>query len=116
MHDFPDHFDTKQFTGKILQQICFAAYSYYLHFDEGLLITVEGPSFHSHADGKQDHITFPLVDSKLLGLIGASITNTGIEGSIFSLSFSNSETLLLEGDNGPYESFHIRTGQFEITI
>ena len=57
-----------------LQTICFAEYSLYLHFDDEIVITVEGQFQHKAGRGKKQNYSFPIETSCLMRLLGTSST------------------------------------------
>jgi hypothetical protein len=67
MYPLPEDFDPVQLKDRTLQMICFAQHSLYLHFDSGLLITVEGSFQHRGApENFTGNQSFPLSRSALL--------------------------------------------------
>lgn len=118
MYSLPKDFDLLELKGRTLQMICFAQHSLYLHFDTNLLITIEGSFQHfgARADfaGKQ---SLPIKSSALLTLIGCQIVESAGEADgTLTLRFTDTESLVIYGDNGPYESYHIKFGEREITV
>ena len=94
-----------------LQTICFAEYSLYLHFDDEIVITVEGQFQHKAGRGKKQNYSFPIETSCLMRLLGTSVRRIEIKNEEdLLLEFSNGDLLLLEGQNGPYEAYQIRHG------
>lgn len=96
---------------KQLRTICFAEYSLYLHFDDEVVITVEGQFQHRAGRAKKQNYSFPIDTSCLMRLLGTSVQRVEVKNEEdLLLEFSNGDLLLLEGQNGPYEAYQIRHG------
>jgi hypothetical protein len=94
---------------KRLQMLCFAEYSLYLHFDDEIIITVEGQFQYKAGKGKKRTYSFPIDTSCLMRLLGTSVQRIEVENDEnLRLEFSNGDSLILEGENGPYEAYQIR--------
>jgi hypothetical protein len=114
----PKDFNLLELKGGALQMVCFAKHAAYLHFDNDLLITIEGDFQHL---GKHvacnERQSLPVTTSGLLTLIGYHVAEIQ-EGPdcTLTLIFSNSESLIVYGDNGPFEAYHIKFRGREVTI
>lgn len=94
---------------KQLQMLCFGEYSLYLHFDDEIIITVEGRFQHKTGKAKNRIYSFPIDTSCLMRLLGAFVQRIEVENEEdLRLDFSNGDSLILEGQNGPYEAYQIR--------
>jgi hypothetical protein len=118
MYGLPKNFDLTTLKGRHLELICFAAYSVYLHFENHLLITVVGAFRHIMAgEVVGDPGRFPLSESRLMRLLTHEVKEIqGQTDGTLHLTFSNGDTLVIFGDNGPYESYHIKHGDKEFTV
>src|SRR6266853_744994 len=114
MHGLPANEDLSFLRDKDRELICFAAYQVNLHFEEKLLITILG-SFRHQVAGRSAaacELCFPLQASELIRLLTHKIQEIRTERvGTWSSAFSNGDQLIIEGDNGPYESYHIQHGQ-----
>ncbi len=104
---------------KDLELICFAAYQVSLHFEGKLLITILG-SFRHLVVGRSAaacDLSLPVQASELMRLLTHKIQEIRTERvGTLSLTFSNGDQLIIEGDNGPYESYHIQHGDRLIVV
>jgi hypothetical protein len=110
LYTFPLNFSAGFLKGKQVEMLCFATCSFYIHFGDKIIITVEGSFQHYKlAEFSCEDLKPPLVESKLMRLVGVDVLEVEIieESSLF-FTFSNGDALLLKGDNGPYESFHLK--------
>jgi len=119
MHGLPANEDLSFLRDKDRELICFAAYQVNLHFEEKLLITILG-SFRHQVAGRSAaacDLGFPLQTSELMRLLTHKIQEIRTERvGTLSLAFSNGDQLIIEGDNGPYESYHIQHGDRLIVV
>ena len=98
--------------GRKLELICFAIYQVNLHFDSNVLITIEG-AFEHHVQGEAlaESGQFPLSTSRLMRLLEQHVREfQSKQDGTLTLEFSNEDKLVIHGDNGPYESYHIIHG------
>ena len=110
MEQSKDAADLAFLKGRELEMICFAAYSLYLHFADGILVTIEGPFQHqSKTDiGAAAFSNFPLRDSNLISLLTHSIEDVHREkDGALRLEFSDGTKIVVAGQAGPYESYNI---------
>jgi len=119
LYALPTDDDLKFLLGKTVELVCFAAYSLYIHMNENIMITVES-SFRHLRDGDESQSSeeaFPLSQSTLMRLLGNSVNSVhGKDNGTLRLDFSNNDVLIIYGDNGPYEAYHIKHGDSVITV
>jgi hypothetical protein len=116
MYKLPKDFDPLLIKGCQLQMICFAQYSLYLHFDLGILITIEGKFFHI-IEGRETRFDFPISDSRLTRLLAQKVIQVESERDMtLKLVFSNGDILVICGDSEHYEDYHIKIGDRTITV
>ncbi len=91
MYDLPKEINFDFLKGQELAMLCFGPYTLTLHFDPGTQIQIEGAFSHrgcrSTKSLKKYH--FPIAGSQLMGLL-------------------NNESLIIEGNTGPYESYNVQ--------
>jgi len=119
MHGLSKEVNLTFLKAKQLELICFAAYSIYLHFDDKIIITIEGAFQHSIQGNKTQSLkcTFPLVGSNLMRLLTQKVKEVRNQSDgTLELDFSNGDVLIIYGDNGPYEAYHIKHGEHVITV
>lgn len=97
--------------------LCFASYALYLHFGDGIVVTVEAEFEHVVAGERPRRYSFPLQNSKLMRLIAQRIEDLDVlaDGTL-RFDFSNGDRLVFGGKNGPYEAYHIQHAGEEITV
>ena len=100
-----------------LEMLCFASYAVYLHFGDGIVITIEGEFEHAIAGERPHRHSFPLQSSKLLRLIDKKVEDLEIlKDGTLRFDFSNGDRLIIRGKNGPYEAYHIKHAGTQITV
>ncbi|HEY3910081.1 MAG TPA: hypothetical protein VGM07_09335 [Stellaceae bacterium] len=117
MYKPPSPADLSLLDKKQLTMCCFAEYSVYLHFGDGTIVTVES-AFEHVISGKRPHkYSFPINDSKLMRLIAqrVEVLYAQSDGTL-CLQFSNGDMLIIKGENGPYEAYHIQYARSQITV
>lgn len=117
MYKPPSTADLALLDKKQLIMCCFAEYSVYLHFGNGIIVTIEGEFEHCIADKRSQQYSFPIKNSKLMRLIGqwVELLDVQTDGTLH-LQFSNSDTLIIRGANGPYEAYQIQYAGSQITV
>lgn len=81
-----------------VELICFAAYSTYLHFDNGIVITIESDFqfFDEGSDGDPPYTSFPLKESSLMAIIEKEVLDASIDDTkSLRLCFSNGKQLIV---------------------
>ncbi len=81
-----------------VQSICFATYSVCLHFDNGMLISIENDfQFFDEGVGEDPpYIRFPLNHSSLMTIIETTVVDASIdESKTLRLRFSNGQRLVV---------------------
>lgn len=53
MYGFPTDFDCREFIGKRLEMVCFNSTQIYLHFSDGLFVTINGEFSHELNENKK---------------------------------------------------------------
>jgi hypothetical protein len=119
MYDLPKGTTLKFLKQRQVELLCFGPYSVTLHFDEGIRIQVESAFRHIVAadDGKAAKSSFPLSYSRLMRLLGERVSKVETErDGTLSLTFSNQDMLIIDGNSGPYEAYQVRYGDREIVV
>lgn len=102
-------FDCQKLLGHKLELVCFAEYSFYLHFDGGLRISVES-MYDVRKTGQPPPYAwhrFPVTESTLPSLVGCHVAQAAVaEDEIIHLAFSNGSHLFIKLTSG-YESVSI---------
>lgn len=110
MYDLPKGVSFDFLSGRELALLCFGPYTVTLHFEDGAQIQVEGSFEHiiAGSDAKPASSAFPLSKSRLMRLLAKRVTRVSAkhDGTLM-LDFENGDTLVIEGNVGPYESYNI---------
>ena len=118
MYGLPIDFDGSFFIGRILEQVCFAAYTMYLNFDGEIIISIEG-SF-SYIKNRQQNIEVvkvPVSKSDVLELIGRTVKEVvGKRDGTLTLKFDNKHEFICYDNSLNYESYHIQNGNKRIVV
>ena len=119
MHQLSEKTDLSFLKEKQLEMLCFAAYSLYLHFGKGVIITIEGVFEHVVSGDKKraKQYSFPIGASGLMRLLAEHVRNfkLGPDASL-RLEFSNGDVLTIRGEDGPYESYQIQHNGAQIVV
>lgn len=119
MYNLPENEDLSFLRNKEIELVCFAAYQVNLHLEGGISITILGSFRHLVAGSAvpASDIVFPLRGSELMRLLQQRIKKIKTEDdSTLVFDFSNGDHLVIRGNNGPYESYHIRHGEKLIVV
>ena len=97
--------------GRQLEMLCFAPYSLYLHFGDKIILTIEG-RFHHRIKGEPQsdrEYSFPIQETDLVRLLGERITGVKtVAKACLRLTFAHGDELVIEGGEGPYESYQLQ--------
>src|SRR5260370_17586456 len=90
-----------------LELLCFGPYGVMLHFEGGIQIQIEGSFTHvTTATPEASH--FPLSESQLMRLLLQRVTQVAVKrNGTLTLRFGNGDTLVIDGNVGPYESYNV---------
>jgi hypothetical protein len=119
MYGLPEDIDLSFFVKKKLELVCFASYSLYLHFDGGVLLTVEGKFDYgpNGENGDGQWRCFPLPESDLMRFLESEVISAkGERNGTLTLTFSNNKMLRISGDNDSFESYSIKHGGVTIVV
>ncbi len=119
MYAPPEENDLKALSGRTAEMVCFAANCVYIHLSNNALLSIEGTFRLQTEEGDSDtgEASFPLSGSKLMRIVGQKTDHVqSLSDGTLILYFTNGDILTVSGDNGPYEAYHIRYGDREITI
>jgi len=111
MYDLPKEVNFDFLKGQELAMLCFGPYTLTLHFDPGTQIQIEGAFSHRGCRSTKNlkKYRFPITESQLMGLLMQKIKNVETkENGKLTLHFSNNESLIIEGNTGPYESYNVQ--------
>ena len=117
MNSLPDNEKLKFLRDKNLELVCFAAYQVNLHFETDVAITIFGSFTHVFQEKVNlvKNVDFPLQNSGLMRLVGQRTKNVQIQlDGTLTLTFSNNEQLIIQGENDAYEAYHIKHGDHVI--
>ena len=119
MNGLPEDFDASGFVGQAVEQVSFSANTIYLSFEEDYTITVESSYEHEVVRGSSEPVrsTVPVVESRLMKLIGQSVTVATVErpGTLV-LEFEDGQIFRCFDDSPMYESYHINCDGREIIV
>ena len=117
MYGLPKDFDCAFLVGRTLEMICFAANQIYLHFDQKIMITIEGEySFQKERVAPLQILVVPAVECNLMTLLEQSVISaSGKEDGTLALVFQNGSVFRCYDRTENYESYRIKNGK-KITI
>jgi len=111
MYDLPEGTRLDFLKDRELELLCFGPYAVTLHFEENVQIQIEGSFEHKTTEQGRKTVTssFPISESKLMRLLTQRVMQVAArrDGTL-TLGFGNGDTLVIEGNVGPYESYNIR--------
>ncbi|HEX6442104.1 MAG TPA: DUF6188 family protein [Stellaceae bacterium] len=108
MYDLPKGFSFEFIKHRELELVCFGPYAVTLHFSGDVRVQIEGPFRHLTAEHPAEPAHFPLSESKLMRLLSERVTGAKAKpNGMLSLTFSNGDAVVIDGNIGPYESYHI---------
>jgi hypothetical protein len=110
MYNLPKGTNLEFLRDRELELLCFAPYAVTLHFGGGVQIQIEGSFTHTitehRATPEASH--FPLSGSQLMRLLLQRVTQVSVKrNGTLTLGFGNGDTLVIDGNVGPYESYNI---------
>jgi len=110
MYNLPKGENFEFLRDRELELLCFGPYAVTLHFDGGIQIQIEGSFAHiiteHRATLKASH--FPLSESQLMRLLLQRVSQVAVKrNGTLTLGFGNGDTLVIDGNVGPYESYNI---------
>ena len=110
MYDLPKGTTFEFLKDRELELLCFSPYTLTLHFGKGIQIQVEGSFTHiipEHCVAPSaSH--FPLSESQLMRLLLQRVTQVKVKrNGTLTLGFGNGDTIVIDGNVGPYESYNV---------
>jgi hypothetical protein len=110
MYDFPADFDPSSLVGHAVELVSFSGSAVIVAFDKDTRISIFGSYTHGQELAHADQAQVPPKESRLMRLVGATITVAAVENdSTLALRFSNGDTLGCVADSSHYECFAIET-------
>lgn len=111
MYRIPEDFEPSVFVGTDLDSVSFGPYMVRFSFGSTVSVTVHGMLIHESPEGWTDEATVPLATSRLMQLVGHTVTRAGVpDSSRVRLDFEHGHVLTIVDDTpDQYESFHIET-------
>jgi len=119
MYGLPVDFTGAFFVGRTLESITFSENAVILAFDGRVSVSVESSLRHQFAadNGQGTVQSLPLSESKLMQLLGRSVTKAeGDRDGTLTLLFDNEHVLYVFDDQAQYESYLINDGEHEIVV
>ena len=110
MYDLPKGTTFEFLKDRQLELLCFGPYTVTLHFGGGIQIQIEGSFTHSITEhrAKPETSQFPLSGSQLMRLLLQRVTQVSVKrNGTLTLVFGNGDTLVIDGNVGPYESYNV---------
>jgi Family of unknown function (DUF6188) len=110
MYDLPKGTTFEFLRDRELELLCFGPYTVTLHFGGGIQLQIEGSFTHitmQHGVAPEaSH--FPLSESQLMRLLLQRVTQVAAkQNGTLTLRFGNGDTLVIDGNIGPYESYNV---------
>ena len=110
MYDLPQGITFEFLRGRELELLCFGPYTVTLHFGGGIQMQIEASFTHIIVEHRAKPLAshFPLSDSQLMRLLMQRITQVSVKrNGTLTLGFGNGDTLVIDGNVGPYESYNV---------
>ncbi len=110
MYDLPKGMTFEFLRDRELELLCFGAYTIILHFEGGIQLQIEGSFTHITTEGHvaPEASRFPLSESQLMRLLVQRVTQVAVKrNGTLTLGFGNGDTLVIDGNVGPYESYNV---------
>src|SRR5216684_9128775 len=110
MYDLPKGTTFEFLRDRELELLCFGPYTVTLHFEGGVQIQIEGSLTHFMTEHRATPTAshFPLSESQLMRLLLQRVTQVGVKrNGTLTLGFGNGDTLVIDGNVGPYESYNV---------
>jgi hypothetical protein len=119
MYGLPKDFDASSFIGRTLEMVCFNLNQIYLHFDDHVMITIEGDLIYQTTPEKSSRqkISPPVFSTNLMELLEHKVTNASarLDGTL-SLTFDNGCIVTCLDSSPNYESYRISFGDKTIIV
>lgn len=111
VYRIPDDFEPSVSVGRALDSVSFGPYMVRFSFGSTVTVTVHRMLVHESPEGWTDEATVPLATSRLMKLVGHTVTEAAAPDSCrVRLVFDNGHVLTFVDDTpDQYESFHIET-------
>ena len=119
MYDLPKGITFDFLKNRELELLCFGPYTVTLHFDGGIQLQIEGSFTHIIAgQGRPPEASrFPLPDSRLVRLLTQSVSEVKVKrNGTLTLGFGNGDTLIVDGNVGPYESYNVNRPDAKLLV
>jgi len=112
MYGLPETFDPSFLKGKDVANVCFGAYTVDVCLEEHVSVQIFGRYRFLRGDEVIEEVTLPVTSSSLVQLSGKRIIDVSFspESGDIELRFEDRMTLFIQGDIGPYESYHLYDG------
>lgn len=108
MYDLPKGFSFEFLIERELELLCFGPYAVTLHFAGGIQLQIEGTFTHNTDDQRAGAVHFPLSETRLVRLLMQPVTQVEAKRTgALTLRFGNGDTLVIDGNVGPYESYNV---------
>lgn len=110
MYDLPKGTTFEFLRDREVELLCFGAYALTLHFEGDIQLQIEA-SF-TYVTAAQytapEPSRFPLSESQLMRLLLQRVTRVAVRrNGTLTLGFGNGDTLKIDGNVGPYESYNV---------
>lgn len=114
MYDLPKGFNFGFLRDRELELLCFGPYAVTLHFSGDVRMQIEGPFRHLAGERQAEPVHFPLSESKLMRLLTQRVIAVKAKpNGTLALSFGNGDSLIIEGNTGPYEAYSVSRPEAE---
>jgi hypothetical protein len=112
MYGLPADFDCSFFNGRTVEMICISANQIYLHFDQEVVLTVEGRySIEDSTSAVLKSVRVPEIDVALFDIIEQSVLRSIAEtNGTLTLFFQNGYIIKCYDDTELYEAYRIQNG------
>lgn len=110
MYDLPKGMTFEFLRDRELELLCFGPYMVTLHFEGGIQLQIEGLFTHITTEGRvaPEASRFPLSELQLMRLLLQRITQVAVKrNGTLTLRFGNGDTLVIDGNVGPYELYNL---------
>ncbi|SRR5260221_8590222 len=108
MYDLPKGFSFEFLRDRELELLRYGPYTVTLHFTGGIQLQIEGSFTHNANGQRAKPAHFPLSESRLMLLLMQRVTEVEAKrNGTLTLRFGNGDTLMIDGNVGPYESYNV---------
>ncbi len=117
MYGLPKNFDASFFIDKRLEMICFNANQLYLHFNDGIVVTIESDFWYQPSSSKGELVSVPVLQSDMMKLLEHQVSKAVADNNgTLVITFDNGCVLKCLDNSSNYECYQIKIGNRVIIV